>query len=78
MLTQTSVYTKSAPRTPACTSSVTVTRAPLCSAAAWAALTTSGGGVSAGGAAIRTSMPSRALVTSSKRATLLRPSPVKQ
>jgi len=35
MLTQTSVYTKSAPRTPACTSSVTVTRAPLCSAAAW-------------------------------------------
>jgi len=51
---------------------------PLCCAASCAALTTSGGGVSAGGAAIRTSMPSRAPVTSSERATLLRPSPVKQ
>ena len=64
MDTQTSVATKSAPRTPSATSSVSVMRAPLVSASLRAAADDRPRPASSAlGATIRTSMPSRAPVT---------------
>src|SRR5664279_4718261 len=76
--TQTSVCTKSAPRTPSATSSVSVTRAPLPAATPRACATSSSAGQSSRGAQSRTSMPRIAPVTSSEFPMLLRASPRKQ
>ena len=75
MDSHTSVYRKSAPATAGCKSLVTVSRAPDPGTSRPAMSCTSREGSSAGGAQMRTSMPSSAPVTSSEFAVLLRPSP---
>ena len=73
--TQTSVCTKSTPRTASAGSSVIVTRAPDSAAKPRHSATCSSDGHSARGAPIRTSIPSLAPTRSSEFATLFRPSP---
>ncbi|MNN62148.1 hypothetical protein D3C81_1774290 [compost metagenome] len=73
--THTSVCTKSTPLTAAFGSSVRVMRAPLSSAYFWQRSTRSSCGHSALGAAMRTSMPSLAPISSSELPMLLRASP---
>ncbi|MCY1466489.1 hypothetical protein D9M71_848150 [compost metagenome] len=75
METQTSVWMKSTPLTASFGSSVRVMRAPLSSANFWQAATCSSVGHRAFGAAMRTSMPSLAPISSRELPMLLRASP---